>query len=194
MGIADFAISHFYGNGREPLFAFQPDNSINAFYPVINQTGIELQLTHSAFLWKFEGIYRTSDNEAPEKAQDFIALVGGLEYTFGNIDGNGLDIGLLGEFLYDERGQFALTALQRDVFFGSRVAFNDSHDTSILFGGIADLDKSTTILSMEASRRLANSWTAELEGRFFMDVDDNELIFSQFEQDSFLRISISKYL
>ena len=194
IGIADFAISHFYGNGREPLFVFLPDGSIDPFYPVINQTGLELQLTHGAFLWKFEGINRTSDNRAIEKAQDFMAIAAGLEYTFGNIDGNGLDIGLLGEYLYDERDEFALTALQNDVFFGSRIAFNDSHDTSILFGGIADLDKNTKIFSMEASRRVASSWTAEIEGRFFADVDEDELIFSQFQQDSFLRISISKYL
>lgn len=194
IGIADIAVSHFHGSGREPLFVFLPNNDINAFYPVINQTGVELQLTHNAFLWKFEGIYRSSNNAAIQKAQDFIAIVGGLEYTFSNINGKGLDIGVLGEYLYDERDEFALTALQNDVFFGSRLAFNDPDDTSILFGGIADLDKETRIFSMEASRRIGKGLTAEIEGRFFSKVDNDELIFSQFRQDSFLRISISKYL
>lgn len=192
-GIFDVGLSHYYGNGREPLFAFS-QTGINAFYPVMHQSGLELQATHNAFLWKFEGIYRTSDNQAPEKAQDFLALVGGLEYTFSNVDKNGLDIGLLAEYLYDERDEWAISALQNDVFFGSRIAFNDSHDTAILLGGIADLEKETRIFSVEASRRLKNTITAEIEGRFFSQIDEEEFILSNFKQDSFLRISISKYL
>ncbi|MEM7379985.1 MAG: hypothetical protein AAF361_02165, partial [Bacteroidota bacterium] len=104
-----------------------------------------------------------------------------------------LDIGLLGEYLYDERDELALTALQNDIFFGSRIAFNDTQDTSILLGGIADLDGSSKIFSLEASRRFGSTWTAEIEARIFSDIEDNELILSNFRDDSFLRISISKY-
>ncbi|WP_025666495.1 hypothetical protein [Aquimarina megaterium] len=185
--IFDIGISHFYGTGREPLFIFDTTGNINAFYPVIHQTGLDLQITHDAFLWKLESIYRHAD------AQDFFAMVAGLEYTFSNIDGNGLDIGVLGEYLYDERDELALNALQNDVFFGSRIAFNDTQDTSILIGGITDLESSTTIFSLEASRRFGNSWTAAIEARIFNEIDDNELILSNFREDSFFRISISKY-
>ena len=186
-GIFDIGLSHFYGNGREPLFIFDNTGNINAFYPVINQTGVDLQITHNAFLWKIESIYRHA------KAQEFFAMVAGLEYTFSNIDGNGLDIGLLGEYLYDERDELSLNALQNDVFFGSRIAFNDTQDTSILIGGITDLENSSKIFSLEASRRFGSTWTAEIEARIFSDIDDNELILSNFREDSFLRISISKY-
>ncbi|WP_298542180.1 hypothetical protein [uncultured Aquimarina sp.] len=185
--IFDIGLSHFYGNGREPLFVFDSVGNINAFYPVINQTGLDLQITHDAFLWKLESIYRHAD------AQDFLALVAGLEYTFSNIDGNGLDIGILGEYLYDERDELALNALQNDVFIGSRIAFNDTQDTSILIGGIVDLESSSKIFSLEASRRFGSSWTAEVEARIFNNIDANELILSNFREDSFLRISISKY-
>lgn len=185
--IFDIGLSHFYGNGREPLFLFDSVGNINAFYPVINQTGLDLQITHDAFLWKLESIYRHAD------AQDFLALVAGLEYTFSNIDGNGLDIGILGEYLYDERDELALNALQNDVFIGSRIAFNDTQDTSILIGGIVDLESSSNIFSLEASRRFGSSWTAEVEARIFNNIDANELILSNFREDSFLRISISKY-
>ncbi|MGI9551960.1 MAG: hypothetical protein ACR2MT_12235 [Aurantibacter sp.] len=186
-GIIDIGLSHFYGNGREPLFVFDPSGNINAFYPVINQTGLELQATHDAFLWKLESIYRNAD------AQDFFAMAAGLEYTFSNIDGNGLDIGVLGEYLYDERDELALNALQNDLFFGSRIAFNDNSDTSILIGGIADLKSSSKIFSLEASRRIGSSWTAEVEARIFSSISPQEIILSNFQQDSFLRISISKY-
>tara|TARA_R110001583_G_scaffold13561_4_gene57955 strand:+ start:4134 stop:5342 length:1209 start_codon:yes stop_codon:yes gene_type:complete len=183
----DIGLSHFYGNGREAAYVFDNMGDITAFYPVINQTGLDLQITHDAFLWKLESIYRQADHE------DFYAMVAGVEYTFSNIDGNGLDIGLLGEYLYDERDEFALTALQNDIFIGSRIAFNDIQDASILFGVISDLESNSRIFSVEASRRFGTSWTAELEGRFFSNISKDELILSSFENDSFLRLKISKY-
>ena len=186
-GIVDVGLSHFYGTGREPLFAFDNLGNVNAFYPIIHQTGLDLQITDNSFLWKLESIYRSAD------VQDFFALVAGVEYTFSNIDGNGLDIGVLGEYLYDERDELALTALQNDVFFGSRIAFNDVKDTSILIGGITDLESSSTIFSIEASRRFGETWFAEIEARVFNSINSNELILSNFRNDSFLRFSISKY-
>jgi hypothetical protein len=186
-GIFDIGLSHFYGNGREPLFMFDQVGNINAFYPVINQTGLEVQVTHDAFLWKLESIYRDA------RAQNFFALAAGLEYTFSNIDGNGLDIGVLGEYLYDERDELALNALQNDLFFGSRIAFNDTADTSILIGGITDLKSSSKIFSLEASRRFGSTWTVEAEARIFGSVAPSELILSNFENDSFFRLSISKF-
>lgn len=186
-GSFDIGLSHFYGNGREPLFTFDQAGNINAFYPVINQTGLDLQVTHNAFLWKFESIYRTSN------AQDFFALVAGVEYTFNNIDGNGLDIGVLGEYLYDDRDGLALNSLQNDVFFGSRIAFNDTQDFSILIGGIADLENSSKIFSIEASRRIGSSWKAQLEARIFSNIDADESILSNFKEDSFLRFTLSKF-
>ncbi|WP_298473237.1 hypothetical protein [uncultured Maribacter sp.] len=186
-GIFDVALSHFYGNGREPLFLFDNQGNTNAFYPIINQTGLEVQVTHDAFLWKLESIYREA------KTQHFLALAAGVEYTFGNIDGNGLDIGILGEYLYDDRDALALSGLQNDVFLGSRIAFNDTQDTSILIGGIIDLDKSSKIFSLEASRRIGNSCKVEVEARIFNSIDKEELILSNFKEDSFFRLSLSKF-
>jgi hypothetical protein len=187
IGAFDIGVSHFYGNGREPLISFDQFGKVTAFYPVINQTGIDLQVTHNAFLWKLESIYRTAN------AQDFTAVVAGLEYTFSNIDGNGLDIGVIGEYLYDDRDELALSNLQNDVFFGSRIAFNDVKDTSILIGGIADLDKSSKIFSIEASRRIGNSWKAEVEARIFSTIATKDVLLSNFKEDSFLKFSISKF-
>ncbi len=187
MGAFDVGVSHFYGNGREPLFEFNQQGEINAFYPVINQTGVDLQVTHNAFLWKLESIYRTA------KTQDFFAIVAGVEYTFSNIDSNGLDIGVIGEYLYDERDDLALNSLQNDLFIGSRIAFNDTKDTSILIGGILDLEKTSKIFSIEASRRIGTSWKAEIEARIFNSIDNKEFILTNFKEDSFVKFSISKF-
>ncbi|PCJ94544.1 MAG: hypothetical protein COA50_12360 [Flavobacteriaceae bacterium] len=187
IGIFDVGLSHFYGTGREPLFDFDAFGNINAFYPIINQTGLDVQITHNAFLWKLESIYRTSD------AQDFFAAVGGVEFTISNIKNTGIDVGLIGEYLYDERDELALNALQNDIFFGSRIAFNDIQSTEILLGGITDLENSSKIFSIEGSRRFGESMKVEIEGRFLNNVDDNEFILSNFQNDSFLRITLFKY-
>lgn len=184
IGIIDLAISDFYGPGREPLFAFLPSGEVEAFYPIINQVGLELQVTHNAFLWKLESIYRTSE------LQDMFALAAGLEYTFSNVDGNGLDIGVLGEYLYDDRDALSLNGLQNDLFIGSRLAFNDVNDTSILAGGIVDLTQSSHILSIEGSRRLGNSFTLSIEGRVFSDIANEDFILNNFAADSFGRLNL----
>ena len=185
--IFDMGISNFYGTGREPIFNFDQQGNINAFYPIINQTGLDLQITHNAFLWKLETIYRTND------FQDVFAFTAGLEYTFSNIKNSGIDLSFLGEYLYDDRDEFALSALQNDLFIGSRLAFNDVQSTELLIGGITDLSKSSKIFSLEASRRIGSSFKLELEGRLFLNIADNEFILSNFEDDSFFRISILKY-
>ena len=120
------------------------------------------------------------------------ALVGGVEYTFGNVANKGIDIGILGEYLYDSRGMMALSSMQNDVFFGTRLAFNDIQDTQILAGGIIDLDHSTRLWSMEASRRIKDSWRAELEMRLFQNVSDQEFVYV-IRNDSFLQFSLFKY-
>ncbi len=187
LGIADVGISQFYGNGREPLFSFDQEGNIRAFYPEIYQAGLDLQLTHAAFLWKLETIYRYAE------LQDFYALAAGLEYTFSNINRKGLDIGVLVEYLYDSRDELALTGQQNDVFFGSRLALNDAHDTAFLAGGSIDLETGSRLFSVEASRRIGERYKAEIEARIFEYIDDSELILSNFSDDHFVRVVLTRY-
>ena len=187
IGILDIGVSYFTGNGREPFFEFDEQRNINAFYPLIDQIGFDLQITAGALLLKFESIIRKA------KQQEFIAMDAGFEFTFSNVDDNGLDIGLLGEYLYDERGDWSLTGFQNDIFYGSRVAFNDIQDTSILGGGIYDLDTQSHIISLEATRRLSNGLVCSIEGRIFSGVSDEELFLLFFKKDSYLSITISKF-
>jgi hypothetical protein len=186
VGIFDLGLSNFYGTGREPIITEEPFG-YGFFYDVINQTGVDIQITHDAFLWKIESIYRTSE------LQDMFAFAGGLEYTFGNVNGNGLDIGVLGEYLYDDRGDLAFTGAQNDVFFASRIALNDVQSTEFLIGGMFDLEKSSKVFSLEASRRVRETWKVEAEGRILSEVSKNDLILSTFVNDSFLRLTVFKY-
>lgn len=186
IGAFDLGFSNFYGTGREPII-LQNQFGYDFFYDVINQTGVDVQVTLGAFLWKIESIYRSSD------LQDMFAFAGGLEYTFGNVDGNGLDIGILGEYLYDDRGDLALSSAQNDVFFGSRIAFNDVQSTEFLIGGLVDMERSSNIFSLEASRRVGESWRVEAEGRILSEVSNTEPILYFFRNDSFLKLSVFKF-
>ena len=186
-GAFGIGLSYFNGNGREPYFKFDEKNITQAYYPLINQYGIDLQITAGALLLKFESIYRTA------KEQQFLAMNGGFEFTFSNVDNNGLDLGVLAEYLYDERGDWAVSGLQDDIFYGSKLAFNDSQNTSILAGGIYDFQTSTNLFTMEASRRFKNNMLVSLEGRVFSGVSDKELFLLFFKQDSYFKISVSKY-
>ena len=187
IGVLDIGLSYFYGNGREPYFEFDDHGNIKAFYPLIDQLGLDFQITAGAILLKFESIFRKAEQ------QEFFALDAGFEYTFSNVDNNGLDIGVLGEYLYDERGDWALSGLQNDIFYGSRIAFNDTQDTSILGGGIYDLDTKSHLFTLEATRRLSNGLVCSIEGRIFSGVSDEELFLLFFKQDSYWSISLSKY-
>jgi len=187
IGIFDLGVSHFYGNGREPLLEINGDNSIyQTFYPLINQTGIDVQATLNAFLLKFEGIHRVSDQ------QEFSAIATGVEYTIGNIGNTGLDIGLIAEYLYDSRGEQSFSSMDNDLFTGARFALNDTQSTELLAGGIFDLKKSTKLFFVEGSRRFGNSVKINIEGRFFQKIDNREFLYF-IRRDSFLQLSVAKY-
>ena len=184
IGVMDFGLSYFRGTGREPIVT-----SIEEFNPIwgiIDQVGLELQATTGPVLWKFEGIVRKN------QFQNMEAIVTGVEYTFGNINNSGIDVGILGEYLYDSRGELALSSMQNDVFGGSRIAFNDIQDSQILVGGVIDLEYSTRMWSIEGSRRIKNTWRVELEARFFQKVSNQEFVYV-IRNDSFAQISLFKF-
>ena len=188
LGNFDVALSHFYGTGREPLFVPTSDSaSFSMLYPVINQTGLEFQVVAGPMLWKLESIWRSNDFQ-----DDVFALAAGGEFTLGNVGQSGLDIGLLAEYLYDNREELAITSLDNDLFFGSRLAFNDVNSTEILLGGIMDLRRNTQLYSVEASRRFGESWKLEVEGRFFADISEEEFLFFV-RRDGFVQVRLSKF-
>ncbi len=185
-GIFDTGLSYFHGVGREPLFLNINSSEPQFFYPIINQVGIDVQATTGPLLLKLEAIHRQADQ------QSFESFVGGFEFTFGNIRSSGIDLGLIGEYLYDSRDELAISNLANDLFTGFRLAFNDVKSTEILAGGIFDLEKSTKLYSIEASRRLGNTWKVELEARILEDVSQEEFLFF-FREDSFGKFVLYRY-
>lgn len=189
IGNWDFAASYFYGTGREAtLMTSSSGTQLIPHYNIINQLGIDVQYTNEEWLWKFEGIIREGQGDT------FAATVLGLEYTLFQFNESDADLGLLIEHLFDDRDEVGApaTSLENDLFLGMRYTFNDIQNTSLLAGGIVDLDDESYSLRVEAVRRFGDSVTIELEGQLFANTR-NQSLPSVFKDDDFILLSISQY-
>jgi len=160
----EVSLSYFTGTSREPIHIFNNDASnpkLVPYYPLIEQTGLVMQLIQEGWLFKFEGIVRSGFGDR------YSAVTTGFEYTQGGVFGSDIDIGWLLEGLWDERGDEAQSFLERDVFLGWRWAFNDINSTEFLMGAIYDIESGEQLYSLEASRRLFDVFTVNLEIRAF---------------------------
>lgn len=191
IGNWDLGLSAFYGTSREPRLLPELDGSMGAVliprYDVIAQLGIDFQHTKDAWLWKLEAIGRQGQGKT------FGAVVAGVEYTLFNVGESAADLGLLVEYLYDDRDEQAPPTIYDDDWFaGFRLALNDTEGTAILGGAI--VDSNGTFAIVEAERRLGNSWKFEAELRWFIDVDARDPFLGGFRHDSFITLRLARYL
>lgn len=186
----DFGIYNFNGTGREPALLPGLNESGNPvlipFYRQINQTGLDLQAVKGNWLWKLEALYQTG------RGEDFFAAVGGFEYAFVNIGQTGIDLGVIAEFVWDQRGDLASTPFENDAIFGLRLALNDAASSELLAGVSQDLDSSGRFASIEASRRVGDNWLLSLVSRGFFGIPRNDLYFSV-RDDDYLQLVLSYY-
>ena len=191
IGDWDFGMYYFKGTSREPRFLLNGSGTqLVAYYDQIDQIGTDIQLTNGAWLWKFEGIIRSqNDNQ-------FGAVVGGFEYTLYQIFNSSSDLGILLEYMNDQRNNDPAksppTEFDNDVFLAARLAINDTNDSELLAGVIIDRKDSSKILSIEAKRRLNNNWKIEVEGRWFLNVENNASLY-QLKNDNYLSLRLARY-
>lgn len=190
IGNIDFGLYHFRGTGREPQLVPGIDGDGNAVliprYNLIGQTGLDLQGTFDDILVKFEAIRRTGSGT------DFWAMTGGFEYTLYGLGGGASDIGLLAEYLYDERGARATNPFEDDLFVALRWAANDIDSTEILAGAIFDLNSPAKFINFEGSRRIGDRWKVTLDARFFLGIPMTDPLFFQ-SRDDFFQIRLARY-
>jgi hypothetical protein len=186
----DFGISHFYGTSREPrLIANSSGDKFIPHYDIINQTGIDIQLTQDAWLWKLEAIAREGQGDF------FVALSSGFEYTFYQIARSNADLGLLAEYHYDGRDSRApATALDDDIFAALRLTFNDIQDTALLAGLTIDPLTDEIFYNLEAETRIGDNWKLELRLRVFSGpIDVNDALRS-IDTDDYLQLRLAYYI
>jgi hypothetical protein len=192
LGDVDLGVSHFHGTSREPRLSVVSGSAgpeLRPHYDRIDQTGLDVQYTSDAWLWKFEAIGRAGHGGY------FGAAVAGVEYTLYQIMESDADLGLLAEYLYDgrdENGDAPLTAFENDVFVGARLALNDEDDTTLLAGAIVDAGDRSTLATLEASRRIGSDWKIEIEARAFIDISPSDVL-SGVRKDDFMTIRVTRF-
>ena len=185
IGDWDMAINYFDGTSRDPEFI--PNGAtLQAYYRQIQQLGLELQATKNSWLWKLEAIQRRNHDGF------YHAATAGFEYSFYGILESSADIGLVMEYLYDERAKRASTPFADDLMIGMRLALNDEQSSDALLGAIVDLNGYANVFSVEASRRLGDSWKATLEGRLFQDIKKSDPLYS-YRQDDYLQLQLGYF-
>jgi hypothetical protein len=171
LGPVEFGLYQFSGTSRDPEFELRrkPDGEylLRPHYPVIDQTGLDLQVIAGDWAWKLEALSRSGFGDR------YAAFTGGFERTLVGVLGSRTDLGLIVEYLYDERDDEAFNTLfEHDLAFGTRWQVNDVADTQALFGVIWDVETNEYVLKLEASRRVGDTWTLLVEGRVFGGADE----------------------
>jgi len=183
----------FHGTNRDPILTPVTEGNkvvLNQYYNQMDQFGFDVQATIDDWLWKFETIYRTTDDD------DFWATQAGFEYTFIGVFESFADVGLLVEYGWDSRGEgdenSSGASVQNDIFFGSRLAFNDMQSSEMLIGLGADLDHNSFSFLIEANRRFGESFKVSLDVRLLQSTDKKDLLYGV-KDDDHLQLGIEYY-
>lgn len=168
----EIAVSIFSGTNRDPRFDFNYDLFDPKLIPVytrMDQFGLEMEYIYEGWVAKLEAIAVETPDES------YTAAVGGVEYTFDTVFDTDLDVTLITEYLWDERGSDSTGFFEHDVGAGVRITFNDEQSTEILVGGIFDFDTNEALYNLEASRRIGDSWRVEILAMVVAERGDQEL-------------------
>ncbi len=209
-GELELGLSHFSGTTREPRFDLQlvtnsmgmpVDVVLVPVYEVIEQTGVDAQYFVGDWAWKLEAISRGGQQER------YSAATFGFEKTIVGVFGSRADLGVIAEYLYDDRGEGAPVIGEDDVALGLRYAFNNVSDTTALLVGLYDIDSHELVTTLEASSRLGANWKIIVEASIFSNgktMQENfrgflavlanpETGLDFFQDEDFLKIELIRY-
>ncbi len=194
VGDFDLGAYWFHGTNREAYLSPTAENTsqptLQQYYSQMDQFGIDVQATLGDWLWKFEGIYRSTNLE------DFWASQAGFEYSFIGVFESNLDLGLLMEHSWDSRGEVELGAqgslMQNDLFIGARLAFNDMQSSELLMGFGSDLDHNAFSFLIEANRRFGDNFIVSFDVRLLQSNEPNDLLYT-LSNDDHAQLSIAWY-
>ncbi len=185
--IWDIGFSHFWGTGRDPVLSpavVEGEQVLLPRYVQIQQTGVDIQATIDAWLWKLEAIRRAGNHTR------FTAATAGFEYSLFGVWDTRSDLGIVIEYLFDSRQGRATTPFEHDLMTGLRLAMNDEQSSEALLGMITDIESGTRLLSIEASRRLGDAFTLELIARKFIHPGRRDLSYA-FRNDDYLQVDLA---
>lgn len=189
LGKVDAGIYQFFGTSREPLLEKNEDsqdNVLSPYYEEIAQSAVDLQFVYGQWLWKAEGVYRISSKDRGT------AAVCGFEYTLVKPLARVAGLGLIGEYVHDDRQISDIAIYDDDIMIGLRIDLDDPETTEFLFGMVQDTERATTIFTVEAGRQLADSWKIEVQGALLAQIADSDPA-TFYQNDSFIRLEIKYF-
>jgi len=188
LGDWDIGLHAFTGTARNPELVFNTNTGkLLPYYYQINQVGIDAQATLESWLLKAELI-----NITAERIENHAELVTGFEYSFYGIAESDVDLGVVAEWLYDDRKNSNVPSsnpFQNDLLIGLRFALNDEQSSDALLGVITDLDGEGEILSLEASRRIGSKVKVSLDLRYWINQPEN----SQFANEDYFQFELAYF-
>lgn len=210
----DLGLHYFNGTSRDPALIPISTTELTPRYQQMQQVGIDALGLYGDLTAKLELVQKSGD-----EFTDHAEAVTGIEYTFVGLlsplqendllpanwcDGDSvnpvkvlvcndrMDLGVVLEYLWDERGENATQLFQNDFLAGLRFAFNDERSSDALLGIIQDLDHGSTSLSLEASTRLYESFRLSTELRVFSNTSDDPFL-SALDDEDFLRLDLAYF-
>ncbi|NMP30601.1 hypothetical protein HII17_03415 [Thalassotalea sp. M1531] len=195
--VFDVGAYWFHGTNREPILTpvYSQSNTnqpivLQQYYNQMDQFGVDIQATIDDWLWKFESIYRTTEQD------DFWATQAGFEYTYVGVFESAADLGLLVEYGWDSRGEgddnTPAASVQNDIYFGARLAFNDMQSSELLMGMSADLDHNAYSFIFEGNRRVGESIKVSLDIRLMQSTEPTDLLYS-IREDDHMQLAVEWY-
>lgn len=210
----DVGLHYFNGTARNPALLPQNNFTLAPRYQQIQQIGIDAQALYGDLSIKTEFLHKRGN-----EIEDHVEAVNGIEYTLVGVlsplqekeilaaewcqaepvnfiksflCNDRLDLGIVIEHLWDERGTTAAHPFQNDLLAGFRFAFNDESSSDALFGIIQDLDGGATTFSFEASTRVFESYRLSFETRLFANTAEDTAL-RPFKDESFVRVDLSYF-
>ena len=179
----EMGLSHFQGMSREPLMDAVAAG-LRTIYPVVHQTGVELQLVVGTGLLKAD-IVRVRSRER----HSFTGFTVGAEWplTLG-----AADLTVLTEFTYDQRGLEAPTGLDRDLLVAARWSANNAAGTEATASSVIDLYSGSQTLRATISRRLSATWKWTAESHVLVHPQQTEFGY-WLRRDSFVQVGIARF-
>lgn len=188
--IWDVGVSYFQGTNRNPLLLPGLDASARPvlvpFYAQAKRLSTDVQATAGAWLYKFEGFWQN------QLGEQHLQATGGIEYTFYSIFDTASDVGLVAEYVWDDRGANRQNPFANEVFVALRWTPNDAASTAVLAGTTVDLDTQALGFSIEAQRRFGDDYFVSLEARFFGNVPRSDPLFS-YSDDDLIQLRIARH-
>jgi hypothetical protein len=187
----DVGIAQFIGTNREPTLLDGTNSNGDDIkiprYEQIRQTSLDVSFVTGEWLWKGEALYRAGQGN-----DDYFAWTGGFEYTFTRVLNSQMDLGVIGEWMFDTREDEATSAFENDLAGGLRLAFNNAASTEALFGWVQDIGSQARLLFLEASHRFGNHLLLTAEFRAFINQPATDLFFEQ-RDDEILQVELAYY-